>query len=234
MLGFLEWRTAQVKPVSKKHVSKNTALIDTKCMSVIMREAMRRDFCEGNHCERIGIPKDPPRQKPEITDEELKQIRRELRNRPEWMRVSFEIAIHQGCRLSETAVPMDRINLSAEEIQFWAKGRDGKPHIFTTKLHPGLKPLIQDLRRLGRTATCQLPRMAAKDWHFFFKECGLPHLCFHCTRVTVITRLARAGVSISQAMAYVGHASALIHQIYQRLTAKDVGASVAALASISG
>ena len=71
--------------------------------------------------------------------------------------------------------------------------------------------------------------MAAKEFHFFFKEIGLPHLCFHCTRVTVATRMARAGVPISEAMAFVGHASETIHRIYQRLAAADLSSAVAAV-----
>jgi hypothetical protein len=57
----------------------------------------------------------------------------------------------------------------------------------------------------------------------------LRHLCFHCTRVTVITRLCRANVSESQAMRFVGHASETIHRVYQRLRAEDVSACVSAL-----
>ena len=57
--------------------------------------------------------------------------------------------------------------------------------------------------------------MAAKDTsHFFFKDIDLSHLCFHSTRVTVVTRMARRGVPIQQAMAFVGHASTLIHKIH--------------------
>jgi len=50
----------------------------------------------------------------------------------------------------------------------------------------------------------------------------LPHLSFHCTRVTVVTRIARKGYCMAQAKAYVGHASDTVHAIYQRLTPPDV------------
>jgi len=233
VLAFIDWRSSQIKQVSKKQVSKNTALTDSKCMSVAMREAVHRGFCQGNPLDHIGIPRDPPAEKPEITDEELVKIREALKSRPEWMSVCFEIAIHQGCRLSETAMPLDRVDLGKGTIQFYGKGRNGKPHVFTTRLHPGLRPIIEKLRASGRKVTCDLPEMAGKEWHFFFKRIELPHLMFHCTRVTVITRMARAGVPISQAMAYVGHASELIHKIYQRLRPADTGAAVEALAGLS-
>jgi integrase len=230
VLRFIAWRSSQVKPSSKKVVSRNTALCDTKVMSVIMREAMRRGFATTNHCEKLGIKKDPAKEKPEMTNEEIAKIRAELKSRPEWMRVSFEVAIHQGCRLMETSLPLDRVDLARKTVQFSAKGRGhGEKHVFTTQLHPGLIPLMRELRESGAKVTCTIPQMGAKDWHYFFKEIKLPHLCFHCTRVTAITKMARAGVPVSQAMAFVGHASETIHRIYQRLAASDLDRAVAAI-----
>lgn len=229
VLGFIDWRRAQVKPSSGRVVSLNTALCDVRVMSVIMREAMRRDFAEVNHCEKLGIAKDPAKQKPEMTAAEIATIRAALVERPEWMRTSFEIALHQGCRLTETSVPLEDIDLDRHTIRFRAKGRKGTKHVFTTQLHPALEPLVRSLAAAGRPVTCVLPQMAAKEWHFFFKGLKLGHLCFHCTRVTVITRMARAGVPMAQAMAFVGHASETIHRVYQRLATGDLSRAVAAL-----
>jgi integrase len=234
VLGFVKWRSAQIKPSSGKMVSKNTALCDVRVMSVIMREAMRRGYANINPCEKLGIQKDAAKEKREITDEELKIIRRELATRPLWMQTSFEIAIHQGCRLSETALPLERVDLDRKKITFKAKGRKGSPHVFTTALHPGLRPLFEKMKREKAKMTCELPIMAAKEWHFFFKEINLSDLSFHCTRVTVITRLARAGVPISEAMAYVGHASETIHRVYQKLASSDLTRATDALTGIGG
>lgn len=234
VLKFIAWRRAQIKP-SKKHVSKNSALCDVRTLSIIMREAMRRGFAEVNHCEKLGILKDPAKEKPEITDLEVGKIRTALASRPEWMRISFEIALHQGCRLSETSAPMTAVDIARRTITFSAKGRgEGRKHVFTTQLHPALVPLMTRLQAEKRERTCVLPQMAAKEWWSFFNEIGLGHLCFHCTRVTVITRMARAGVPISQAMAFVGHASQTIHRIYQRLATGDLGRAVAALSYAGG
>lgn len=145
------------------------------------------------------------------------------------MSVAFEIAIHQGCRLSETAMPLTQIDLQRKTIMFVAKGRNGKKHVFTTRLHDGLHPLIESLIEAGGTRTCDLPVMASKEFHFFFKKIGMKDVCFHCTRVTVVTRMARAGVPISIAMAYVGHASETIHRIYQKLQPADAAPAVAAI-----
>jgi integrase len=226
---FITWRTAQVKRVSRKQVSRNTASTDTKIFSIIMSEAVKKGFATKNPCKDVKHFRDTPAEKPEITDEEIVIIREGLRTKPEWMAVSFEIALHQGCRLSETSMPMSKVNLEAGTIEFKAKGRGGKPHVFTTQLHPGLRLLMERLKAEKRPVTCVLPVMAAWKWHGFLKEIGLSHLCFHCTRVSCITRMVRAGVPPAQSMAYVSHATELIHQLYTRLNAKDVSRAVAAL-----
>lgn len=237
VLQYVDWRQTKKRHCGKR-ISRNTTLTEVKIWGLIMREAIRRGFATSNPCERLGLKRDPAKKKPEMTDTEIATIRAALVKREgglpltaRWMTISFEIAIHQGCRLSETQLPLTAIEENT--ICFTAKGRNGQPHIFTTTLHPGLKPLIAQLRAAGATTTCQLPKMASKDWHFFFRELELPHLCFHCTRVTVITRLARAGVPIQQAMKFVGHASEAVHEIYNRLKAEDLTACVTALGSLS-
>ena len=60
----------------------------------------------------------------------------------------------------------------------------------------------------------------------------MPHLCFHSTRVTVVTRLAREHHPIYETKAYVGHASDTIHAVYQRLSPPDVRHLGAALAAV--
>jgi hypothetical protein len=232
-IGYLKWRQDQVKRSGKKP-GYNTALQELRFLGRLLKEAVRRGYCIANPLASMGLKKDPPKEKPEITDAEVSLIRRKLKDEPEWMRVSFEIATYQGCRLSETQVPFSRINFEAGTIQFHVK----RGKVFTTRLHPKLVPLLTKLKSRGLKQTCTLPQMAAKDWHWFFhgrdepghhRPAFLPHLCFHCTRVTVITKMARAGVPMAQAMAYVGHANSLIHRIYQRLLPADVGSAVAAI-----
>ncbi|MGA2177444.1 MAG: hypothetical protein ABSH38_20925 [Verrucomicrobiota bacterium] len=65
----------------------------------------------------------------------------------------------------------------------------------------------------------------SKMWWRFFKqndELNLPHLTFHCTRVTFITRGAKQSVPQSQMMKLVNHASEEIHRVYQRLVVAGV------------
>ena len=209
--------------------SRLTALLEIKMLRVLMDEAIRRKMASANPCERLGLKRGDVPEKPAITNEELIVIRENLRTEPEWMRISFEIAIHQGCRFAETCLPLSRVDTKTRRISFDAKG--GK--FFTTELNEGLIPLMDWLKSQKRVLTYEMPTQAARIWTRFFRKIGLPRLCFHCTRVTVITNLCRAGIPEGQAMRFIGHASYAVHRIYQRLQVEDVHACVGALHTLS-
>jgi integrase len=225
---WVDWRTSQ-----KRHrgtfVSRNTALTDLRFLTILLREAHRRGYCDGVAIDRPGLGRAPVAEKPEILPGELAKIRLELQTRPQWMADCFEVGIHQGCRLTEVQVPMERIDEARGTITFRGKGNK----VFATALHPGLGPLIARARAEGRKWLVTLPPLPSKAWHSFFREIELPHLCFHCTRVTVVTALARAGVPIQHAMRFVGHSSEIVHKIYQRLAAPDLSLATSALSSLS-
>jgi len=225
-LDFIEWR--------KIKASHNTALHEVKALSLVMGEGVKLGFIVANPVSRLGVHKQKPKQKPELTQDQIDTIRLELKavdpvtkelKWPSWMSIAFEIAIHQGCRLRETQVLLTDINLEKQSITFNAKG--GKR--FTTALHPNLIPLIQELKKTDVKYTCILPDLPSKWFWMFFKQLGMRGVCFHCTRVTVVTRLARAGVPMSQAMRFVGHASETVHMIYQRLSVDDLSDCLKAL-----
>lgn len=233
VVEFVHWRESQVKKASGKKVSRNTALHNVKVLSRLMREALRRGYAQGNPCVKLSedVPADPAPDKPEYTDEQIALVRAELARRAQigrpsdWMPIAFEIALHQGCRLSATQVPMERIDFTHWTITFHEKG--GRE--FTVPVHPALRPLLLRLRDEGRTVTCQLPRFASRIFSRVLRAIGLPH-CFHSTRVTVITRMARGDVSEQKAMAYVHHGSWAVHKIYTKLRPPDVAGVHAALA----
>lgn len=236
VLGFINWRRNQKKH-SGKLVSLNTAICDIKVLSILYREALRRGYTtQINPCEKIGITRDPPKEKVPLNDQEIALIRKAVAEKESslplnkrWMTISFEIALHQGCRLTETQVPLDRIDEDAGTILFMGKGRNGQKKPIMTSLHPALKPMIKELRQLGVQSTCELPSMAAKIWWSLRKEIGISHTTFHSTRVTVITRFGQQGVPEAQAMAYVGHSSRAVHAIYRKLKPVDLGSCHAAL-----
>jgi integrase len=194
-------------------------------LSRIFREAVKRGYCVSNPCTRHGHRRSEPKEKAEISSEQEATIRKLLESEPEWMAVSFAIAMKQGCRLTETRVPMDWVDEKRRVITFRGKGN----RVFATALHPDLVPLMVSLRKRGLSHTCEMPKNPSATWGHFFVKHGLKHLSFHCTRVTVITRLARAGVPVSKAMRYVGHSSELVHKIYQKLNPDDLTAVTTAL-----
>lgn len=85
-----------------------------------------------------------------------------------------------------------------------------------------LRPLFQKLHKAKRKFTLEFPFQPSRRWQQFFQKIKLPHLCFHCLRVTYVNRLRRAGVPREAAMRLVNHSSELIHQIYQREKVEDV------------
>ena len=223
---YPDFRTAPPKGLMRPR-SNNTALTELKVFSAILQEAVKREWIQANPCTRLGLKRTPPKKKPEITDAEATEIEQALASRDAWMRDCWLVAMRQGCRLSETATPLKEVDTGARTITFNAKGN----RIHTAPLHPDLIPLIDRARSEGRSTLVDLPEYAAKKWHQFFKRIGLPHLSFHCTRVTVVTKLARSGAPIYKTKAYVGHASDTVHAIYQRLMPVDVSDLGAALSN---
>lgn len=219
---YVPWRIKGQPDQGIYKCGHNTARYDLKVLHLICKYAIKRGFIDLNPASSLGIKKLKPSEKPELTVEDIALIRTKLLEleMPEWMSTSFEIAIHQGCRLAETAIPFSRIDFKTKTILFKAKGdRD-----FSAPIHPKLLPRLQNLQKKGLSITCELPRLPSKEWWRFFKKIGLHQkgVSFHCTRVTVITRLIRAGTPENVVKKIVNHASTEVHRIYQRLGVEDV------------
>jgi site-specific recombinase XerD len=212
---FIDWRKAG-DPDPKSTLSAcchNTALHEVKLLRIVMREAVESGFADNNPCSSLGIRKEAVAIKPAITPAEHQVILKALRTAPEWMQISYTIAWYQGCRFSETCLPLSNVDLSRGTITFHAKG--GKD--FTAPLAEELRPLFARLKSEKTKTTFAMPPMPGKAWWLFFKHIRLRHLCFHCTRVTFITRCYQAGLPEHVVMRLVGHASTTVHRIYPRL-----------------
>ena len=223
-LKYVSWRT-EGKKVGTYAACRNTALFEIKLLGLVLGEAMSRGWILVNPCRGLGLPRSPAKLKPEITLAEEEKIRTALEAEPWWMQICFNLAMATGCRLSETAVAWPDVHLDRGQITFTQKGN--RTH--TTLLPPWIIPLLEMEKKRGAPKTVSLPRGPSKWWCAFFKKIGLPHLSFHCTRVTVVSRLARAGISERLSMRYVGHASATVHRIYARLAPGDLDACAKAL-----
>ena len=225
--GFMPWRLAtreEERAGKKKNVAlsglrtveHNTAVVEAKFLGVVMGEAVRRGYCVANPCRELEVRRIPAKEKEEIMPPDEDTIWRALETCPAWMRDHFTILMCQGCRLVEAAAPLHEINEFAGTIRFRIKG--GRYH--TAPLHPDLLRILYEAREAGRRVLVELPKSPAKTWHTFFKKLGLP-FSVHCTRVTAITRMLRAGFTVAEVCAYVGH-SEEVNKIYRRLKPADV------------
>lgn len=236
-VGFMEWRAIPNKSKGKYRASHNTAHYEIKTLSLVMREAVLRNYATFNPCRDLEISRMETKEKPEFSSALLDRIDQAIDLEPEriqeFLRNSFDIARYHGARLSETYLnPLTHVELRTERdsrITFKAKGR--KTH--TVMLHPKLFHLFKALRAAGRTETYAMPKSHAKEWHNFFNRTGIreefPGACFHSLRVTVASTLTRKNVTERKIMAYMGHASTTVARAYVRWHPEDLQECSAAL-----
>lgn len=236
-LAYLPWRKAARSFKSKRaDVAHNTVLLELRVFHSILQEAVRRGWCHSNACSRLEIAKETPKEKPELTDEQIKIIRDAIaarmarnfesdgeRRNAEFLRVSFEIAIAQGCRMSETLINLDDVDLHNREVTMLAKGRKR----YTAPLNPSLIPLFQELKDRGQQWTYEMPPIPSLIWFKFLDKLRAKHptlkrVSFHSSRVTVASRLGRGGVPERVAMAILNHASTTVHRIYRRVAPSEI------------
>jgi len=219
-MAYVPWRISEdARDQGLRKAVWNTALLELKILSMIMKEAVTRGLTTANPALQLGLKRAKGKEKPEISKDEIEKIETALNSDREKklpfneaMRIAWEIAMCQVVRLKETCVPLRRVNLAADTITFDIKG--GREH--TALLHPQLKPLFERLKAEGREYAFAMPAHWAKRWFYFFRRHKLGHLSFHCTRVTGVTRLRDAGVDERTAREFVGHSSALVHRTYVR------------------
>lgn len=223
---FVPWRLKARLPGK---IGVNSARLRFVYFSVLMSEAVRRGFCEVNPCREVRHRKAPSKEKSEITLEDQARIEAELKSKPQWMREQWLVLMRQGCRVAETGVPLNEIDTAAMTITLRVKG--GKKH--TAMLHPDLLPLIAKARVEKRASLIEGPPVGSWSaiWSSFFIKRGLPY-SIHCTRVTVITRLIRAGHPIAEVSNFIGHTEA-VNRIYRKLKPRDSHKLIDTLAGVS-
>jgi hypothetical protein len=116
-LEYIEWRTHYKKKTGKT-VGRNTAIFELKTFAMIMGEAVRLGHADANPLVSLKLKRDKPAKKPELTDDEISAIREALAVEPEWMQTAFEIALHTGCRLRETRLPLSCIDFRENKMTF--------------------------------------------------------------------------------------------------------------------
>jgi integrase len=219
--AYLRWREAQKRHAGKP-ICHNTAVIEAKFMKTVLAEAALREMIDRSPWAAFRPRKDDTDEKPEITAPEAAQIERALDAAPPWMRRSWKIAMATGCRLRETRIEIRR-QVNFEEATIWFPSpKGGRRKAYAIPLPKSLRTPLEQWLAAGDRWTLTMPPCPSKDWRFFLDDLGMPHLCFHCTRVTFISKLARANVPLAVAMRLVNHASKTIHRIYQRINMDDL------------
>ncbi len=223
--NYLDFRTAQVKEKSGRNVRINTAIGELKLLGMAMDEAVARGHAMSNPARKLKIEREDTAIKPEISEDEEEKILAALATQPDWMQLSFEIAIATGLRFSDTRLASGSIQWSNDLIEI-AKPKGGHKRAFSIPIYDSIRNVLRVFHQSKRPFLWTMPE---KDrglngilWMRFFRELGLDHLCFHCTRVTFISRGMRAGIPESVMMKMVNHGLSLINRIYQRWTSDDV------------
>ena len=129
-----------------------------------------------------------PKEKAAITPGR-QRIEAALANEKPWMADAWAVAWRQGCRLGQVGTPLKDIDLAAGTIKL--PRQKGKAHV--QPLHPDLVPLVRRRTAEGAERLVDLPRVPSVAFWKFFRRIELPHLCFHSTRVSVVTGWRRPG-----------------------------------------
>lgn len=211
---YLEWRQ-KIGRGNRRSARITTVGFELRVLGLLLDEARRLKLCNENFARGLGITREPGKKKPEINAEQEQRIRAGLEGEDPDFLVQFVIAIRHGTRLTATRVHLkEDVDWRQEMITFHEKGG----RTLTVPMHEEVHDLLAARKAAGAIWSCQLNRNASKRWKQIFNKIGLPELCFHCTRVTAITRLHRRGVPEAKIMAFVGHKSVQVHRVYCRIS----------------
>ena len=143
-----------------------------------------------------------------------------LEHEQEWMRLRVSrscltpAAGYVGHDFECRSLDFDRMAITFES----PKG--GRSKAFTRPLPTALESTFRPL--CDRAFSHDFPAQPSRGFQNFFKRVCIRHVCFHCLRVSYVTRLHRAAVPVSAAMRLINHSSEAVHRIYQRLNVEDV------------
>jgi hypothetical protein len=233
--AYLPWRTRQRKAKSGKNISHNSARGELKLLGLVMDEAVTSHYVHENPVRRLGIGEEDTALKPEITADEERTIRQALAVEPLWMQRAFHIGISTGLRHADCRILATQIRWESDDVLI-ERPKGGRKREFVIPIYDTIRADLEGLRQRGDRALFEIPsefaRIPALRWRAFFDRACLPHICFHCSRVTFISRGMRAGIPEPVMMRMVNHGSKLISRIYQRWTTDDVRRYATRLAPI--
>jgi integrase len=201
----------------------NTARQELKFLSLLMDEAVKREYAFNNPLARVKIAREPSKVKPDLSESELRKIKAAFAKRPQWMQTVLAICAHTGCRISESSLHSSDVDFKRNLIHFRDSKKDHlhpRKH-FSIPLPKGLKPV---LKKLFKQQDQTVPPISREQNRLFNKAMSdvVEGATSHCLRVAFITRCQREGLPESASMKLVNHSDQLVHKIYSRLNVKDI------------
>ena len=125
--------------------------MELKLLAMIMGEAVRLGHADANPLVSLKLRRDKAAKKPELTDKEISEIREALKTEPEWMQIAFDIALHTGCRLRETRLPVNCLDFIENKITF-PSPKGGEDRAFSIPMPSALRPLLERIRKPSRNS----------------------------------------------------------------------------------
>jgi integrase len=220
-LAYVDWRC-------QKGVGRNTAIGELKLLSQVIDEAVRREYCSGNPCVKLGLRRDKAPEARAWTDSELATVDADLaaRDRFGWMRATYLLGRYQAARLRSCSLPLSCIDLERGTI-FYPSPKGGERRAFSQpidkRLLPALREIVEHRKAEGKQTLCDLPDFPSLEWRRLLDGLGITDVSHHDLRRTWVTAACRAGIPEAAACRFTNHSSSEIHRIYLALTTDDMG-----------
>jgi integrase len=214
---YLKWRKQQ----GAKH---NTARLEVKHLSFILREAIKRQYITYNPLSDARIEKKASTEKPEITNEQFKSIQRLMKLKPAWMNLIFHVLAYTGVRFKDGNITENQIDFENNIIYLndSKRKKDSKKRVYSFAITKDFKKFLKKFFKDNPNFS---KKLSPSDNTLFnkvlFQATGIKNITSHSNRVSFVTRCHRAGLSIQESMLLVNHSTSTVHDIYSRLNHLD-------------
>jgi integrase len=204
---------------------------------MVLNEAEARGYIPKNPIRNERLERNRPKEKSVWTEAEINTVRTALETpalKFGWLHTSFLLGYYQAARIGQSPLPISCIDLERKIIHWpdqLVKGGRGFDQSIDPRFLPILKELIEHRTQQGKTTLCDMTGFASLGWRRFLDGLGFLHLSHHGLRSSWVTKAALAGIPESAAKKFVNHSSSIVHQIYTRITAQDVGPMLERLSS---
>ena len=206
-------------------VAHDTARLEVKTLSFIMREACRREYADRNPIAELDIERRPTRPpKPYLTLTDIAKVRRHLEKKPEWMRVVLDICSTLGCRFSEAEFTKADVDFTRGKETVYLTDSKRKANAPRKRFARAITPQFSAyLKEIFKKRDYTVERLTGDKNRCFNQEMKkvFPNATSHSMRVSFITRCHKDGMQMQKVMLLVNHSNELIHKIYSRLGVED-------------